>query len=89
MQSDTQEPGQSRGIYIADDVRSYILQRGRDFRVCTSCGGPILLPTTVKPPKATDLQVPVGDHTIYISKYQARYVDVIRRSMIPLFFEDF
>ena len=89
MQSDTQEPGQSRGIYVADDVRSYILQRKRNFRICTSCGGPILLPTSVKPPKPTDLQVPVGDYTIYISKYQARYVDVIHRSMIPLFFEDF
>ncbi len=89
MQSDTREPGQSRGIYVADDVRSYILQRKRNFRICTSCGGPILLPTSVKPPKPTDLQVPVGDYTIYISKYQARYVDVIHRSMIPLFFEDF
>ncbi|MBP7411434.1 hypothetical protein [Methanoculleus sp. 10] len=89
MQSDTREPGQSRSIYVTDDVRSYILQRKRDFRVSTSCSGPILLPTSVKPPKPTDLQVPVGDYTVYISKYQARYVDAIHRGMIPIFFEDF
>jgi hypothetical protein len=89
MQSDVGEPGPSRTIYITDDVRSYVLQRKRDFRVSTSCSGPILLPTSVKPPKATDLQVPVGDYTIYISKYQARYIDSINWRMIPIFYEDF
>lgn len=89
MQSDTREPVQPQSIYVTEDVRSYILRRKRDFRVSTSCSGPILLPTSVKPAKPTDLQVPVGDYTVYISKYQARYVDAIRRDMIPIFFEDF
>ncbi len=89
MQSDTGRPGQPRSIHITDDVRSYIFQRRRDFRVSTSCSGPILLPTSVKPAKPTDLQVTVGDYTVYISKYQARYIDVIHRGMIPIFFEDF
>jgi len=89
MQSDVGESGPSRTIYVTDDVRSYVLQRKRDFRVSTSCSGPILLPTSVKPPKATDLQVPVGDYTIYISKYQARYIDSINWRMIPIFYEDF
>ncbi|ABN57580.1 MAG: hypothetical protein KO254_04355 [Methanoculleus marisnigri] len=89
MQSDVGEPGRSRGIYVTEDVRSYVLQRKRDFRVSTSCSGPILLPVSVKPPKATDLQVPVGDYTVYISKYQARYIDSIHRGMIPIFYEDF
>jgi len=89
MQSDTGESGPSQGIHITDDVRSYILERKRDFRVSTSCSGPILLPTSVKPPKVTDLQVPVGGYTVYISKYQARYLDSIHRGMIPIFFEDF
>ncbi|MCE5339021.1 MULTISPECIES: hypothetical protein [unclassified Methanoculleus] len=89
MQSDTREPEPSRSIYVTDDVRSYVLQRKRDFRVSTACSGPILLPTSVKPPKATDLQVPVGDYTVYISKYQARYIDSIHRGMIPIFYEDF
>ncbi|MDD3858321.1 MAG: hypothetical protein PHP43_09785 [Methanoculleus sp.] len=89
MQSDVEEPGQSQGIYVTEDVRSYILQRKRDFRVSTSCSGPILLPVAVKPPKATDLQIQIGDYTVYISKYQARYIDSIHRGMIPIFYEDF
>ncbi|WP_067072555.1 hypothetical protein [Methanoculleus horonobensis] len=89
MQSDVGEPGRSQGIYVTEDVRSYVLQRKRDFRVSTSCSGPILLPVSVKPPKATDLQVPIGDYTVYISKYQARYIDSIHRGMIPIFYEDF
>ena len=89
MQSDTGESGPSQGIYITEDVRSYILERKRDFRVSTSCSGPILLPTSVKPPKSTDLQVPVAGYTVYISKYQARYIDSIHRGMIPIFYEDF
>ncbi|MDD4566396.1 hypothetical protein L21_1664 [Methanoculleus chikugoensis] len=89
MQSDVGEPGRSQGIYVTEDVRSYILQRKRDFRVSTSCSGPILLPVSVKPPKATDLQVSIGDYTVYISKYQARYIDSIHRGMIPIFYEDF
>ncbi|MDK2916425.1 MAG: hypothetical protein PWR25_982 [Euryarchaeota archaeon] len=89
MQSDVGEPGRSQDIYVTEDVRSYVLQRKRDFRVSTSCSGPILLPVSVKPPKATDLQVPVGDYTIYVSKYQARYIDSIHRGMIPIFYEDF
>lgn len=89
MQSDTGESGPSRGIYITEDVRSYILERKRDFRVSTSCSGPILLPTSVKPPKATDLQVPVDEYTVYISRYQARHIESIHRGMIPIFFEDF
>jgi len=89
MQSDVEESGQSRSIYVTEDVRSYVLQRKRDFRVSTSCSGPILLPTSVKPPKITDLQIPVGDYTVYISKYQARYIESIHRGMIPIFYEDF
>ncbi|NLA38372.1 MAG: hypothetical protein GX882_03105 [Methanomicrobiales archaeon] len=86
MQSDTREP--SLSIYVSDRVRSYILGRKRDFRVSTACSGPILMPTSVKPPKMTDLKIPVGDYTIYISRYQARYLDSIHEGMIPIFFED-
>ncbi|HOI13713.1 MAG TPA: hypothetical protein PLG75_07640 [Methanoculleus sp.] len=89
MQSDVGESGPSRSIYVTEDVRTYVLKRKRDFRVSTSCSGPILLPTSVKPPKVTDLQIPVGDYTVYISKYQARYIEAIHRGMIPIFYDDF
>ncbi len=88
MQSNTDDTPAQHTIYITDDVQSYILERKCDFRVSTSCSGPILLPTKVKPPKITDLQVRIGGSTIYISRYQARYLDTIHRGMIPIFFDD-
>ncbi len=72
-------------VSIDDEVRSYILERKCDFRVCTSCGGPILLPTTIKPPKSTDTEIYIDDRTIYVSIYQARFLDRIHADMIPHF----
>ncbi|MDR9815669.1 MAG: hypothetical protein RJR34_02595 [Candidatus Methanoculleus thermohydrogenotrophicum] len=54
----------------------------------TACSGPVLLPASFKPPKVTDLQIPIGDYTIYVSKYQARHINSIHRGMIPIFFDD-
>ena len=42
-------------VSIVPEVIEYINKRDCDFRICTSCGGPILLPTRIKPPKKTDL----------------------------------
>ncbi|OPX65155.1 MULTISPECIES: hypothetical protein [unclassified Methanoregula] len=74
-------------ITIAPEVLDYIRQRDCDFRICTSCGGPILLPVRVKPPKKTDLLLKAGDHTIYVSVHQARFLNSIHLDMIP-FFDD-
>ncbi|MFA6362106.1 hypothetical protein [Methanoregula sp.] len=82
--SDTSEVSR---IAIAPDVMDYIAKRDCDFRVCTSCGGPILLPVRVKPPKKSDLLIEAAHHTIYVSIHQARYLDEIRSDMIP-FYED-
>jgi hypothetical protein len=72
-------------IRIADDVVDYINQRKSDFRISTSCGGPVLLPVTVKPPKPTDLQIPAGDYVIFVSLHQARYLSTVHMGMIPFF----
>jgi hypothetical protein len=74
-------------IAIGPDVIEYINKRDCDFRICTSCGGPILLPVRVKPPKKTDLLLRAGNHMIYVSVHQARFLHNIRMDMIP-FFED-
>jgi hypothetical protein len=79
------ETGIPENVVLTEDVRAYVLKRKQDFRVCTSCGGPILLPVSVKPQKPSDIKVKVGDHTVYISLYQARYHDVIHAGMIPRF----
>jgi hypothetical protein len=74
-------------VTIVPEVIEYINRRGCDFRICTSCGGPILLPTHVKPPKKSDLLLKAGNRTIYVSVHQARFLHCIRPDMIP-FFDD-
>ncbi|MDK2974666.1 MAG: hypothetical protein PWP08_1037 [Methanofollis sp.] len=73
----------SERITVSDDVIAYIEKKGTDFRVSTSCGGPILLPVSVKPPKNTDVQVGAGRRRIYVSMYQAPYIDTIDMALIP------
>jgi hypothetical protein len=75
-------------ITIVPDVIEYINKRDCDFRICTSCGGPILLPTRIKPPKKSDLLLKAGSHTIYVSIHQARFLDNIHMDMIPFFEEN-
>lgn len=70
---------------VTDEVIAYVTDRKTDFRICTSCGGPVLLPVSVKPPKPTDIRIRAGDRTIYVSIYQARYLSRIHRGMIPFF----
>lgn len=69
-------------IPIDDDVKQYIMSQGCDFRICTACMGPALVPITVKAPKSTDIQIPVGDRTLYISRVQARYIDRVSMDMV-------
>lgn len=74
-------------VTIVPEVIEYIKKRDCDFRICTSCGGPILLPIRIKPPKKTDLLLRAGNHMIYVSVHQARFLHTIRMDMVP-FFED-
>lgn len=79
----------SRGdIRIADEVLDYITKHGSDFRISTSCGGPILLPVSIKPPKPTDLQIPAGQYVIFVSIHQARYLSTVHMGMVPFFLDE-
>lgn len=84
----TNESSSMSQIAIVPEVIDYINKRDCDFRICTSCGGPILLPIRVKPPKKTDLLLRAGDHMIYVSVHQARFLHSIRLDMIPFFDDD-
>ena len=75
-------------VTIVPEVVDYINKRNCDFRICTSCGGPILLPIRIKPPKKTDLLLRAGNHMIYISIHQARFLHTIRIDMVPFFDDD-
>jgi hypothetical protein len=77
------------GIRVTDEVRRYVAHRQHDMRVCTSCGGAILLPTAIHPPKPSDLRIRVGDWTVYVSRFQARYHTTIHGGMIPRFLDRF
>jgi hypothetical protein len=87
MVTNSHDPASPGGITIVPEVLDYINKRNCDFRICTSCGGPILLPTRIKPPKRTDLLLKAGNHTIYVSIHQVRFLDNIHMDMIPFFEE--
>lgn len=72
---------------IDEDVIDFLNAQKVDYRLCTSCGGAILLPTKVKPHKPSDYEIAVGTNKLYISRVQARYVKKINKSMINPYFE--
>jgi len=66
--------GKDHEISISPEVISYISKRGCDFRISTSCFGPVLHPVKVKPPKGTDVRIRAGDYLIFVSRHQAPYL---------------
>lgn len=71
-------------IKIEKDVKEYMEKQGKDFRVCTSCSGPALVPTDYSSPKMTDIKVKMGDRTLYISKVQAPFLEKIGMDMLDV-----
>jgi hypothetical protein len=61
-------------IAVDDSVKNFIIQNGQDYRICTSCSGPVMLPVSLKSPKSSDIVIKVGSNTLYISRVQARYI---------------
>ena len=72
----------SMEFQVDEDVKKMIAEQDCDFRICTACYGPALVTTAVKPPKESDIQIPVGNHTIFVSRYQAPYVRRITMDMV-------
>jgi len=70
---------------ISETVANYIKENKRDYRLCTSCGGPVIMPITIKKPKPNDIKLQVGDNFLYISATQAPYIDIIDDSMLLSF----
>lgn len=67
---------------VDDEIKEYIKKQNRDFRLCTSCGGPILVPVDMAPPKPTDIEIVIDENTLYISAVQARFTRRIHRSLL-------
>ena len=69
-------------ITVDEDVKKMIMSEGRDYRICTACMGPALVPTTVKGPKESDLKIPIGDNFLYISRIQLSYISNVSMDML-------
>jgi len=69
-------------IKVDQAVMDYIMKTGRDYRVSTTCSGPVIMPLEVKPAKENDIQVKIGKNTLYISRVQARYIDIVTMEMM-------
>lgn len=71
-----------RTIAVSDDVRKMIEESGEDYRISTACRGPVLVPVSIKPPKANDIRIPIGKNTLHISQVQARYIRKVTMDML-------
>jgi len=69
-------------IKVDNEVIEFIRKKGRDYRVSTSCYGPVVLPIEMKPPKETDIIISVGKNILYVSIVQAKYIDRVTSAMI-------
>ncbi|MDR2866043.1 MAG: hypothetical protein LBV13_01360 [Methanomassiliicoccaceae archaeon] len=70
-------------IKVDDAVLEMIISEGVDYRLSTTCSGPALVPTLIKPAKADDLRIPVSDNlSLYVSRVQLDYVDHITMDMV-------
>jgi hypothetical protein len=69
-------------VQVDQAVKDYILKTGRDYRVSTTCSGPVIMPLEVKPAKENDIKVKIGKNTLYISRVQARYIDRVTMEMM-------
>jgi hypothetical protein len=69
-------------IPVEQGVIDFITQNKQDYRICTSCSGPVMLPVALKSPKSTDIVIEIGQNKLYISRVQARYLRRVTSDMI-------
>lgn len=69
-------------ITVDDAVKDLIMSEGQDYRVCTACSGPALVPISAKPPKDSDVKIEIGDNILYVSKVQASYINRVTIDMV-------
>ncbi|NOQ56307.1 MAG: hypothetical protein GQ477_05905 [Nanohaloarchaea archaeon] len=68
-------------IKVDERVRDIIAREGKDFRVCTTCGGAVILPVEAKIPKDSDHKISIGDQTLFISIVQAQHIEEVTEDM--------
>ncbi len=71
-----------RKIAVDDEVKDHVLAAGKDYRVCTSCYGPAMVPVEIKAPKSSDLRIEIGGNTLFVSRVQAMYISRVSMDML-------
>lgn len=71
-----------KALEIDREVYEFIKARKRDYRVCTSCDGAVILPVEIKPPKQSDYEIKIGENTLYVSEVQFKILRRIDSSML-------
>lgn len=75
-------PKNESSITVSPELKEYIQKKQKDYRVNTTCAGPLILPLEMKDNKPTDIVINVGDQKLYISAVQARFVKHVDLSML-------
>ncbi len=89
MDNEQGGPSPLSDITVTDEVIAYMDKRGGDFRISTSCSGPVLMPIRVRPAKSSDIPIRSGNHVIFVSRYQIQWISEINMRMVPwLLFEN-
>ncbi len=72
----------AKNFIIDDEVKDFINKEDRDFRICTSCSGPVLVPLDMARAKSSDIEIKVGDNTLFVSIVMAQYIRRIHKSIL-------
>ena len=76
----------AKNIIVDKEIKELINREDRDFRICTSCSGPVLIPTDFVPPKSNDIKIHIGEHILFLSLIQARFTRRIHKSLVDQYY---
>ena len=71
-----------RELKIETEVEDFIRNSKKDYRLCTTCGGPAIVSADMSIPKDSDIKLKMGDNTLHVSKVQAKYIRQIEMRML-------
>jgi hypothetical protein len=70
-------------IIVDEEVKQFIIAEGLDYRLSTTCSGPALVPTLIKPAKPSDIRIPINEFlSLYVSEVQKHFVPRITLDMV-------
>ncbi len=64
------------------ELIEYIRRTKKDYRVSTTCSGSVILPVELKRPKDTDIKIDIDGNILYVSEFQAKYINRLTIDMV-------